>query len=75
MNVRGVKVIQHVHISHVNHISKTFDAEGLCESFSLIQLLVLAVSNVLTALIFSNSRNFETERDTPEKHAIKSLDL
>jgi len=25
---------------------------------------LLAVSNVLTALIFSNSRNFEMERDT-----------
>jgi len=35
---------------------------------------VLAVSNVLTAPIFSNSRNFETEGDTPEKHRIKSLD-
>jgi len=28
----------------------------------------------LTAPIFSNSRNFETEGDTPEKHGIKSLD-
>jgi len=37
-------------------------------------LRVLAVSNVLTAPIFSNSRNFETEGDTPEKHGIKSLD-
>ena len=36
--------------------------------------IVLAVSNVLTALIFSNSRNFETEGDTPEKHGIKSPD-
>jgi len=34
----------------------------------------VAVSKVLTALIFSNSRNFETEGDTPEKHEIKSLD-
>jgi len=29
--------------------------------------MVLAVSNVLTALIFSNSRNFETEGDTTRK--------
>ena len=37
--------------------------------------VVLAVSkNVLTAPIFSNSRNFEMEGDTPEKHGIKSLD-
>jgi len=36
--------------------------------------VVLAVLNVLTAQIFSNSRNFETEGDTPEKHGIKSLD-
>jgi len=35
---------------------------------------VLAVSNVLTAPIFSNSRNFEMKGDTPEKHGIKSLD-
>jgi len=35
---------------------------------------VLAVSNVLTAPIFSISRNFEMEGDTPEKHGIKSLD-
>ena len=35
---------------------------------------VLAVSNVLTAPIFSNSRNFEMEEDTPEKHGIKLLD-
>ena len=35
--------------------------------------VVQAVSNVLTAPIFWNSRNFETERDTPEKHGIKSL--
>jgi len=38
------------------------------------RLVVLAVSNVLTAQFFSNSRNFETEVDTPEKHGIKSLD-
>jgi len=37
-------------------------------------LYVLAVSNVLTAPIFSNSRNFEMEGDTLEKHGIKSLD-
>ena len=37
-------------------------------------VLVLAVSNVLTALIFSNSRSFETEGDTLKKHGIKSLD-
>jgi len=37
-------------------------------------VVVLAVSNVLTAPIFSNSRNFEMEGDTPEKHGIKSLD-
>ena len=36
--------------------------------------MVLAVSNVLTAPIFSNSHNFEMEGDTPEKHGIKSLD-
>ena len=36
--------------------------------------MVLAVSSVLTALIFSNSRNFETDGDTPEKHVIKPLD-
>jgi len=29
--------------------------------------IILAVSNVLTALIFSNSRNFETEGDTTRK--------
>ena len=29
----------------------------------------------MTAPIFSNSRNFEMEGDTPEKHGIKSLDL
>jgi len=40
----------------------------------LQQSVVLAVSNVLTAPIFSNSRNFEMEGDTPEKHGIKSLD-
>jgi len=30
---------------------------------------------VLTAPIFSNLRNFERERDTLEKHDMKSLDL
>jgi len=35
---------------------------------------VLAVSNVLTAPIFPNSRNFETEGDTEIHHGIKSLD-
>ena len=32
-----------------------------------LPLQVLAVSNVLTALIFSNSRNFETKEDTTRK--------
>ena len=31
------------------------------------RIMVLAVSNVLTASIFSNSRNFETEGDTTRK--------
>jgi len=36
---------------------------------------VLAVSNIYLSLqFFSNTRNFETEGDTPEKHGIKSLD-
>jgi len=45
--------------------------------FSLNDLIamVLAVSKVLIAPIFSNSRNFETEGNTPEKHGIKSLDF
>jgi len=51
--------IQQVDIKDISRISRPF---------------VLAVSNVLTAPIFSNSRNFGMEGDTPEKHGIKSLD-
>jgi len=36
---------------------------------------VLAVLKVFTASIFSNRRNFETERKTSEKPDIKSLDI
>jgi len=36
---------------------------------------VLGVSKVLTAPFFSNPHNFETKRDTSEKHGIKLLHL
>jgi len=36
---------------------------------------VLAVKREITAPIFLNLQNFETERDRSEKHEIKSLDL
>jgi len=39
---------------------------------SLLTSDVLAVSKVLTDPIFSNLLNFETERDTSEKHGTKS---
>ena len=37
--------------------------------------VVLAVKKVLTAQTFVNLPNFETERDTSEKHEIKLLNL
>jgi len=41
-----------------------------------VSALVLAINKVLTAPFFlKNLRNFETKRDTSEKHGMKSLDL
>jgi len=60
--------IKLVHTFATNKVTSLFFSGCLVSGRAFVVVYdVLAVSNVLTALIFSNSRNFETEGDTTRK--------